>query len=135
MACGLAARLHLWRDERLCDGFMFDEMARLAMIRIDGLQDDDWHAITDNDVTFIAEYLQRGGLRVGNRVVEEAVNAHASARAFHPVRDYLDGLAWDRVPRLDTWTTTYLSTEDSAYTTAIGRMFLIAMVARIYRPG
>ena len=59
----------------------------------------------------------------------------AHERAFHPVRDYLDGLTWDARPRLETWLSTYLGAEQTLYTTAIGEMFLVAMVARIFEPG
>jgi predicted P-loop ATPase len=59
----------------------------------------------------------------------------AHARPFHPVRDYLDGLTWDRKPRLATFLSDYFGTEPSAYAEKIGAMFLISMVARIYDPG
>jgi predicted P-loop ATPase len=55
--------------------------------------------------------------------------------SFHPVRLYLDDLLWDRKPRLDDWLSTYLGAAPSPYVKAIGRMFLIAMVARIFEPG
>ena len=63
------------------------------------------------------------------------------------MRDYLDGLKWDGVPRLEGeekgvgpdplkgWLTTYLGAEDTPYTRAIGRMFMIGQVARILKPG
>jgi predicted P-loop ATPase len=40
-----------------------------------------------------------------------------------------------RVPRLDTWLIDYFHAQDSAYIRAIGPRYLIAAVARIYRPG
>jgi hypothetical protein len=54
---------------------------------------------------------------------------------FHPVRDYLDGLTWDRTPRLDTWLTTYGGADDTAYTRAVGALFLLAAVRRVRAPG
>jgi predicted P-loop ATPase len=51
------------------------------------------------------------------------------------VRDYLDRLKWDGKGRLRTWLHDYLGAPQSEYTEQIGTMFLIAMVARIYRPG
>jgi predicted P-loop ATPase len=41
----------------------------------------------------------------------------------------------DGVPRVDTWLTSYLGSENSAYTRAIGRMFLVSMIARVEDPG
>jgi hypothetical protein len=54
---------------------------------------------------------------------------------FHPVRLYLTGLNWDGERRLDRWLHTYLGAAKSDYSTAIGKMFLIALVARIFQPG
>lgn len=54
---------------------------------------------------------------------------------WHPVRDYLDSLVWDGVPRLGDWLTDYLGVKKVEYTMLSGRLFLISMVARIYKPG
>ena len=55
--------------------------------------------------------------------------------AFNPVRDYLDRLKWDGVPRLDTWLSTYLGAADGKLNRAIGRKVLIAGVRRVREPG
>jgi predicted P-loop ATPase len=66
------------------------------------------------------------------RIVMEDV---AQTNAFHPVREYLDSLKWDGVPRLDGWLTTYAGAEDNEYTRAVGSIALIAAVRRIRAPG
>lgn len=55
--------------------------------------------------------------------------------AFHPVRDYLDALKWDQKPRVDTWLINYGDAEDTEYTRAIGKLFLLAAVRRVRTPG
>ena len=65
----------------------------------------------------------------------DAVNVVASENRFHPVRDYLGGLAWDGVPRVETLLIDYLGAEDTEYTRAVTRKALTAAVARVYRPG
>ena len=90
----------------------------------------------DNDVGRVQEWLQHAGLpRIGKDTTHQAVDLRAHERAFHPVRDYLDGLVWDARERLPTWLTTYLGAEPSPYTDGIAIMFLVGMVARIYDPG
>lgn len=59
----------------------------------------------------------------------------AVAHRFHPVRDYLDGLRWDGVPRLDTWLTDYAGAEDNDYTRAVGAIVLVAACRRVRQPG
>jgi predicted P-loop ATPase len=92
--------------------------------------------LRDTDYSAIQEWLQRQGLpTMPEGAVHRAVDMRAAECAFHPVRDYLGGLVWDGVPRLDDWLETYLTVESTPYTVAIGRMFLIGMVARIFQPG
>lgn len=59
----------------------------------------------------------------------------ARHNAFHPVRDYLDGLHWDGIPRIDQWLVTYGGAEDSSYVRAVGALLLVAAVRRIRQPG
>ncbi len=65
----------------------------------------------------------------------DAIRLLAVQDAFDPVKEYLDGLKWDGVPRLDTWLTVYLGAPDDDLTRAIGRAVLIAGVRRVRKPG
>ena len=92
--------------------------------------------LQDTDVGAIQEWLQRHELRrIGKDTTHQAVDLIAREHVFHPVRDYLLGLRWDGTPRVGKWLSYHLGAEATPYTAAIGRMFLIAMVARIMRPG
>jgi predicted P-loop ATPase len=92
--------------------------------------------VRDEDVSQLQEWLQHMGVpKIGHDQVHQAVDQRAMERAFHPVRDYLDGLKWDGVKRLDGWLSTYLGAAKGAYASKIGRMFLVGMVARIFKPG
>lgn len=92
--------------------------------------------ITERDVTAIHCKLITLGLRsISRETVIHAIEDIARRNAFHPVRDYLGGLAWDGEPRLHNWLQTYLGCEHDAYSQIVGPKFLIAMVARVYEPG
>lgn len=92
--------------------------------------------VKDEHVTAIQEWIQHNGItRVGKDIVHDAVRAVAVKNSFHPVRDYLNALKWDGVPRVGHWLATYLGAERTPYTNAVGQMFLIAMVARAFQPG
>ncbi len=73
--------------------------------------------------------------KIGREQAHQAVDQRAQERIFHPVRDYLKGLPWDDVKRLDHWLANYLGADPSPYVSGIGRMFLVSMVARIFSPG
>ncbi len=93
---------------------------------------DEWRDVDDG---LAAEWLQRQGIMVRSNVVHEGVDMVAREHAFHPVRDYLDGLRWDRKPRLETWAIDYLGALDDEYVRAVSARWLISAVARIYKPG
>jgi predicted P-loop ATPase len=71
----------------------------------------------------------------GKDLVRTIAYDNARLNKFHPVRDYLDGLRWDGVPRIDTWLTTYAGVEDTEYTRAVGALWLVAGVRRVRSPG
>lgn len=90
----------------------------------------------DNDASVLQEVMQRSIMpKIGKDVVLQAIDRRARECGFHPVRDYLDGLKWDGKERLPTFFTYYFGCENIPYYSEIGRMFMISMVARIYRPG
>jgi predicted P-loop ATPase len=92
--------------------------------------------LTDADVTQIQEALQHAGLpRLTKDCVHQAVDLRAVECAFHPVRKHLESLSWDGRQRLNSWLAEYLGAGKTSYTEAIGIMFIVAMVARIFEPG
>jgi hypothetical protein len=67
--------------------------------------------------------------------VRDAVNQFCLENSFHPIRDMLAGLSWDRTPRIDTWLVDYLGAEDTPLNRTIGPIILIAAVRRVRQPG
>jgi predicted P-loop ATPase len=120
------------------DTIAYDEMlcAPMLMQPLQGDNDFTPRPLTDVDVGIMQEELQHLGLkRIGKDIMHQAIDIRASERSFHPVRDYLDGLTWDGTPRIHKLFSGYLGADPGPYTVTIGRMFMISMVARIYRPG
>jgi predicted P-loop ATPase len=92
--------------------------------------------VRDEDVSQLQEFLQHNGMpKVGKDTTHQAVDQRARERAFHPVRRYLEEREWDGIARLGHWLSDYLGAEATAYTSRIGRMFVVALVARIFDPG
>jgi|TARA_R110002110_G_scaffold54089_3_gene155439 putative DNA primase/helicase len=56
----------------------------------------------------------------------------SSCHEYQPVQDYLEGLEWDGVERVERWLSTYLGVANAPLMWAIGRCFMISMVARAY---
>jgi predicted P-loop ATPase len=126
------ALIAMREDERLRGVFRRDEMLCATVFK----EREVIIPATDVHVGRLQAMLQREGLEtVGKDTTHQAVEIVAAENAFHPVRDYLTGLKWDGYPRLGTWLHVYLGVERSEYASAIGKMFMIAMVARVMRPG
>lgn len=94
--------------------------------------------IGDLHVLQIQEKLQLGGFRGARKeTVRDALSLVCGEQTYHPLQDMLIGLrgkAGDTT-LLNRWLIECLGCEDSLYVQKIGRMFLIAMVARVMRPG
>ena len=90
---------------------------------------------SDDDAAQLRIYLEPFFGKIAKNDILDAVAACASDQAYHPVRDYLNGLTWDGVPRLDTLLIDYLGAEDTPYTRAVTRKSFVAAVARIMTPG
>ena len=90
---------------------------------------------TDSDDVRAAEWLQRRELNVTPMTVSRSVGAVAREITVHPVRDHLGALAWDGVPRIETWACRYLGAEDTAFNRSVGALWLISAVRAHLPPG
>ncbi|NWB30700.1 VapE domain-containing protein [Pseudomonas gingeri] len=93
----------------------------------------DW---ADIDDMLVMKWLaQQYNLRVKASNVIEAVSVVAHDHMFHPVRNYLNKLEWDRVPRLSTWLTEIMGAGLTDYNSKVGKRWMIAAVGRVMKPG
>ncbi len=92
--------------------------------------------LRETDTARVVDWLARNeNLAMAAQVVEQAIPVVAEANSFHPVREYLRSLEWDRVERLPTWLSVYCGTKQSPYSAAIGTRWMISAVARPFEPG
>ena len=83
-------------------------------------------------------WLQRAGVIINSgNTVAAAIQAVAREKQnrFHPVRDWLSSLTWDRTERADHWLTNSFAAEKSNYVSAVSRRWLISACARAFSPG
>jgi Virulence-associated protein E len=127
------------REPEIMNAFAYDQMLCVPMLMRPLFGNERGfkpRPATDADVTAVQRWLQEFGFRrLGKDITYQGVDKHARDHAFHPVRDYLNGLKWDGKGRIRTWLHDYLGTEPNEYIEEVGKMFLIAMVARVMQPG
>jgi len=129
----------LTSDAAFAGVLAFDDFAQAIVVR----QPLPWGRATgpfpraweDADEVRTAEWLQLRGINVAPMVVGRASGAVARDHRIHPVRDWLEHLRWDGTPRIETWTSTYLGADPTAFHHTVGALWLISAVARIFRPG
>ena len=67
--------------------------------------------------------------------VQNALRVVASKHSFHPIRDYLQSLEWDHVPRIRTALHHFLGAEISDLNETCLRTFMLGAVHRVFVPG
>ncbi len=93
--------------------------------------------LDDHTVLCIRCWLE-GNFLVGAReMVRDAIEHAAHAHAYHPIHDYLWSLKWDGKLRLGGFFPKYFGANQGSdrYLEAVGRMFLVSAIARVFQPG
>lgn len=75
------------------------------------------------------------GFDPGETAMREGAWLACSERAYDPLAEYLDGLHWDGVKRVDSWAVRLLGASDTPYSRAVGRLILRGAVCRGVEPG
>lgn len=90
---------------------------------------------TDTDDANLRVWLEKHYDITGKEKIADALTAVLTRHSYHPIRDYLNGLTWDGVPRLDRIIIDYMGAEDSELNRAMSRKHFVAAVARVFTPG
>lgn len=91
---------------------------------------------TKADVSHVQSYIQRTWTQQAKKGdVEDAMGAVAHSRRYHPVKDWINGLVWDRQDRLIDWLRYTFGVESTPYHDDVAMCFLIAAVRRVRQPG
>ncbi|WP_417268553.1 VapE domain-containing protein [Celeribacter baekdonensis] len=99
---------------------------------------DEWRGgqLNDSALALARTGLERRGLKtVGKELVADAAMSVAKRLQYHPICDDLRSRPHDGVERLDTWLVRHAGAEDTPYVRAVGRKFIIQMVARVMAAG
>lgn len=91
--------------------------------------------VSDTDYVDIQMIVEQANYQPAKQDIPIAVQRLAEDNGYHPVRDYLDALKWDRTPRLDRFLHILFGTPDTDYERTVGVKWMIGAVARVYEPG
>lgn len=125
-------------DDNLKDLLGFNDFSKREFLRRKPF----WRSITehtseltDRDEVYMRDYLERQYNLTSTYKFRDAIVIECHENMIHPIKDYLDNLKWDGTNRLETLFHEYLGIENTEYSRAASRKFLVGAVARIYEPG
>lgn len=98
----------------------------------DLINGDMWSDMDDSSLRMYIEKIYRISAK---DKVTDAINVVMQRHAFHPVREYLNGLVWDGELRAEDIFIKYFGAEENEYVRAVTRKWLTAAVSRVIRPG
>lgn len=92
--------------------------------------------VQDSDYAYVHHWFAKNfGLSLPTGIVPAAVQAAAVQRESDDLTNYVQGLEWDGVPRVDTWLSDYLGARRTAWISTAGRLWMLQAMARALRPG
>lgn len=124
------------RYDKNLKGIVYNEFKNM----IDVISDLPWNQVRpgwgDADLACAKVYFERVyGIWSPTKFKDAILAVVTSERTYHPIRNYLNTLVWDGVPRLDTILIDYLGADDTTFVREVTRKTLVAAVARIFEPG
>lgn len=113
----------------------FDEFRDEIMMAPDGAVGE-WRALGDVDYFALRLRLESGGFKpVQKEMIRDAVEYVASHHAFDSAVEWLSGLEWDGVQRVETFLRDYFRVEDSDYSRSVSAYMWSALAGRVMEPG
>jgi putative DNA primase/helicase len=128
-------RNFLLHDPRLKDKIRYNELAD----RMQACKSLPWRGGLDvswSDADTARLYLYFESMGIKNRSnITNAWSGIVFDKRFHPIRDYLNGLSWDGVSRIESLFIDYLGAKDTVFVREATRKWMVAAVARVMEPG
>lgn len=129
--------LILEHDPRLKGCFQKDVFARQTFV----LRETPWkqekskRELADEDLAGLRIFLESEYRITGAYKIQDAFDSFIDQTAIHSVREYIKGLKWDGVKRIDTACIDFLGADDTPYIRKSARKIFCAGIARIFAPG
>ncbi|WP_446898819.1 VapE domain-containing protein [Clostridium sp. LBM24168] len=89
----------------------------------------------DSDDAALRYYIEKVYDITSPTKINDALLIVEEKNKYHPIRDYLEEIAWDGTRRIETLFIDYLGAENNVYTRIVTRKAMVAAVARVFVPG
>lgn len=97
----------------------------------------EWRPIQDTDYTAMRVWLENVGNfhPVSKDMVRDAVHYLGVQNQMDTAQQWLKGLKWDGIPRVESFMPRYMGTIDATYERSVGKYLWTALAGRIMAPG
>ena len=132
--------LILENDPYLKEKIALNEFSHRTVIK----EDLPWHKLKnieegetwkDSDDAALRYYIEKVYDITSPTKINDALLIVEEKNKYHPIRDYLEEIAWDGIRRIETLFIDYLGAENNVYTRTVTRKAMVAAVARVFVPG
>lgn len=89
----------------------------------------------DVDLSGLRNYIEKAYGIAAKEKVADCLKLELHRNAWHPIREYLNGLIWDGEKRVDHLFIDFFGCDNTAYSREAARKTLCGAVARVFRPG
>ena len=129
--------LILENDPRLKGCFQKDVFSRQTYVlrQTPWKQEKSKRELADEDLAGLRIFLESEYHITGAYKIQDAFDSFIDQGAIHSVREYIKGLKWDGVKRIDTAFIDFLGADDTPYIRKSARKIFCAGIARIFTPG
>lgn len=97
--------------------------------------DDNTEIWTDEDEAQLFVYLGEHYELTNIKAIRNVLDKQFYEVIYNPIKDYLNGLKWEGIPRVEKIFIDYLGAEDSRYVRAVTKVSLIGAIKRVMEPG
>lgn len=121
-------------DSRFKGRFRFDTFRMQYEI----LDKGKWRTLEDNDALTVQKELSTlypPFRRLTKAMAYDAIISVSRENSIDSAIDFIRGLKWDGVPRLDSWLSKTYGVEDDEYHRSVGSNWIKGMVMRLMEPG
>lgn len=92
-------------------------------------------AITDSVRSSLIHHIEKVYSLKSEKDFDHALSILLSERKYHPVREKIAGLEWDKKPRIEDFLHRVMGAEESDYIRECSRLIFHCAIARIFNPG
>lgn len=100
--------------------------------KVEGDTHEKW---SDVDESTLKCYIEEKYHIYHEKKLKDALRIIFHENSYHPIKDIIDALEWDGVPRLDGIFIKWLKVPDSPYSREVSRLVFAGGINRLYNPG